>query len=93
MQDLKNYVVQQWDGPKSPFFGIFDKENSTHIGNIKFDQIDFEKKFTVMGILIGHSLWRSKGGGEEVLKTTAKVMNTLGIKTIYLCVSPDNTGY
>lgn len=69
--------------PNPLLFGIFDKENSTHIGNIKFDQIDFEKKVTVMGILIGNSLWRSKGVGEEVLKTTAKFMNTLGMKTIY----------
>jgi len=41
---LKNYVRSMQDDKKIIFFGIYTKEGRLHIGNIKFDPVDSEKK-------------------------------------------------
>jgi RimJ/RimL family protein N-acetyltransferase len=43
------------------YLGIFDKITGKHIGNGKFEPINFDEKYAVFGILIGDVNFRGKG--------------------------------
>jgi len=57
--------------PDVCFLGIFDKTTSRHIGNIKYEPIQVEKKYAVMGVLIGDARWRGQGVFSEVFEASA----------------------
>jgi len=57
--------------PDVCFLGIFDKTTSRHIGNIKYEPIQVEKKYAVMGVLIGDAQWRGRGVFSEVFEASA----------------------
>ena len=70
------------------FLGIFN--NTRHIGNIKFEPIDFIEKYAIMGVLIGDKEWQGKGVFKEIFKQTSKELYSLGINKIYLGVDTNN---
>ena len=51
------------------------RETGNHIGNIKYEPIDFENKVAVMGILIGEKDWRGVGVASEVIKSSSEWLN------------------
>ena len=57
------------------FFGIFSRESNEHIGNIKFEPINFHNKTAIMGILIGEEGWRGRGVTPEVIKSSSEWLN------------------
>jgi aminopeptidase-like protein/methionyl-tRNA formyltransferase/RimJ/RimL family protein N-acetyltransferase len=65
IEGLKEYIQKQIDNPNSIFVGVFDKENNTHIGNIKLEPIEWHKKRATFGILIGNKDYWGKGIGTE----------------------------
>ena len=72
----------------SILLGVF--KNNTHIGNIKYEPIDF-KKIGLVRILIGNKSNRSKGYGGEIIKSTSLLLqNKLDIKTLKLGVNINN---
>jgi len=72
--------------------GIFDKVSGIHIGNIKFEPLDFIKGYAIMGILIGDTYWRGKGVAGEVLKATGEwLLENRSIRQMLLGVAVDNT--
>ena len=88
---LKNYVRSMQDDKKIIFFGIYTKEGRLHIGNIKFDPVDSEKKYAIMGVLIGDAGWRGRGVFGEVIKNVGTFLkNNHNIETIYLGVAKGN---
>lgn len=81
-KDLRNDVL---------FLAIFDKINMQHIGNIKYEPIDFQAGTATMGILIGANDWRGKGVGPEVIKGSALWMKgNMGITKFFLGVDHGN---
>src|SRR3989344_5940061 len=72
MEGLKAYVAAR-SGRKDVFFaGIFDKATGAHIGNVKLEPIDLNKKTAVFGILIGNPAYRGKGIGTEATNLVVK---------------------
>jgi RimJ/RimL family protein N-acetyltransferase len=53
------------------FLGIFGKENNLHIGNIKYQPVDSQRGYAVMGILIGDPAYRGLGVASEAIKESA----------------------
>jgi len=76
IEDLKNFIKEREDREDVLFLGIFDKSSKVHIGNIKYEPIDPEKNYAIMGILIGDSFYRGKGVSSEVIKATADWLKT-----------------
>ena len=71
--------------------GIFDIANNVHIGNVKYEPIDFENRTAVMGILIGDKNYRGIGVAPEVIKASSIwLKNTHNITSIILGVSIEN---
>ena len=90
--ELKHYVVERSSRDDVLFLGIFNKINGAHIGNIKYEPIEVERRQATMGILIGEKEWRGKGVASEVIIASANALNQrLKIEKIILGVSKDNS--
>ena len=68
LSSLREYVRTHSARPDTLFLGIFAKENNLHIGNIKYQPVDSQKSYAVMGILIGDPAYRGSGVAAEVIK-------------------------
>lgn len=89
---LEKYIADKSSDNKCVFLGIFNKENDTHIGNIKYDPISYTRKEAVMGVLLGDPFWRGKNVFSEIFKATQNwLFEKYSIKTIILGVDSSNT--
>jgi len=89
--DLKIYVRNHVGKDDVLFLGIFERDSDLHIGNIKFDPVDDEESYAIMGLLIGDNTYRGKGVASEVLKSSAQWLKmNRNISQIILGVSKDN---
>lgn len=90
--DLQQYVLERSAREDVLFLGIFEKGSGLHIGNIKYEPVNSELGFAIMGILIGEPDWRGKGVATEVLLASAEwLYQYRNIREIILGVSSDNT--
>ena len=90
MEELKVFVSEREKKRDVLFLGIFTKKKQ-HIGNIKYEPIDFKGKTATMGILIGDSEWRGKGVAIEVIKASAHYLaDRYEVTTIFLGVNPNH---
>ena len=89
--DLRAYIQKQIDDPNSLFMGIFDTANDTHIGNLKLQPIDWEKKKAIFGILLGDKRYWGRGLGAEATQLIVRyAFDTVGLEEIELGVIPEN---
>ena len=90
LDELVQYVKGKENKKDTLFLGIFCS-SGIHIGNIKYEPINFDKKTAVMGILIGEVHWRGKGVAYEVINAVNEYLKTnFDIKFIYLGVDKTN---
>ena len=90
IEDLKVYISERERKRDVLFLGIFTNKKK-HIGNIKYEPIDFKRKTATMGILIGDNEWKGKGVAIEVIKASAHYLNSIyGVTTIFLGVNPNH---
>ena len=75
LADIQSYVAEREDDSTILFLGIFIRESNEHIGNIKFEPINFHNKTAIMGILIGEEGWRGRGVTLEVIKSSSEWLN------------------
>ena len=91
LSDLLFYIQERVNRKDVVFLGMFDRDNGLHIGNIKYEPINFEAGYAVMGILIGDPEYRGKGIATEVLMASAEwLKQNLSIKKILLGVEGDH---
>ena len=67
INQLKNFINTCNNLSDVNLFGIFTNKDNEHIGNIKFDEINLQKKSATFGILIGDKNFRGKGFAKEVI--------------------------
>ena len=91
LSDLREYVSDRIGRDDILFLGIFEKATGLHIGNIKYEPVNSELGYAVMGILIGDTEYRGKGITAEVLASSAQwLKRNRNITQILLGVSKDN---
>jgi [ribosomal protein S5]-alanine N-acetyltransferase len=91
LSDLKQYVRDRIDRGDILFLGIFDKNTGLHIGNIKYEPVNSELGYAIMGLLIGDPAYRGKGVAAEILSASGQWLKEhKKIKQILLGVSTDN---
>lgn len=90
LDELKTYVQEKLDSPEALFFGIYSKETGKHIGNIKYEPVNQQERYAVMGILIGDDSWRGKGVFSEIDSVLCTALKNLGMKKVYLGVDKAN---
>ena len=85
IKELKKYIKKYNDDPDYLLFGVFDKENNIHIGNVNLAPIEWEKKTAGFGILLGKKSYWGKGIGTEMTKLTIDyAFNKLGLVQVTL---------
>ena len=91
VDEISTFVTERVNSDTVLFLGIFVRESGEHIGNIKYEPIDFKKSYAIMGILIGEKNWRGRGVAAEVIKASSMWLhNKYGIKQIILGVNTGN---
>jgi len=90
LDDLRQYVERKSSRDDVIFLAIENKAG-LHIGNIKYEPIDFATHTAEMGILIGDHDWLGVGVAGEVIAGSSQWLSTeKGIKTVTLGVHPKN---
>ena len=91
LSSLRKYVRTNSARPNTLFLGIFGKDNNLHVGNIKYQPVDSQKGYAVMGILIGDPAYRGLGVASEAIKESAIWLKRhRNINQIVLGVNKDN---
>ena len=89
--ELRNYVRVKNLSKSAMLLGIFEKSTMLHIGNIKYEPIDFHKRFSWMGILLGEVAYRNMGlAGEVILASSHFLKEKYCINKLKLGVSERN---
>lgn len=89
---LQLYVAERSGREDVVFLGIFEKITGLHIGNIKYEPVNSELGYAIVGILIGAPDWRGRGVAAEVLLASAEWLRQhRKIRQIVLGVSRTNT--
>ncbi|MCC6278376.1 MAG: GNAT family N-acetyltransferase [Oligoflexia bacterium] len=90
IKDLIMYVTEKERDPAVLFLGVFDKSAGLHLGNIKFEPIDFSAKCTNFGILLAPEAG-GQGIAQEACHASFKfVFETLGLEQVNLSLFADN---
>ena len=71
LSSLREYVRTHSARPDTLFLGIFGKDNNLHVGNIKYQPVNSQKGYAVMGVLIGDPAYRGLGVASETVKESA----------------------
>lgn len=91
IEDLRNYISVRLNNDKVLFLGIFTNSDNKHIGNIKYEPIDYKSKTAEMGILIGNKDYRGIGTASEVIIASGNYLfNHFGIEFLTLGVDSKN---
>jgi RimJ/RimL family protein N-acetyltransferase len=91
LNDLRTYVRERMSRKDVLFLGIFEKDTILHIGNIKYEPVNSELGYAIMGLLIGDTNYRGKAVAPEVLVATAQWLKAYrNINQIVLGVNRDN---
>jgi len=91
IDELRHYVFKKTEQRDTVFLGIFEKHTQLHIGNIKYEPINNEMGYAIMGILIGDDNWRGKGVAKEVISATKDwLKKNTNVNRIILGVNVDN---
>jgi [ribosomal protein S5]-alanine N-acetyltransferase len=91
LDELRQFIAERAGRPDVLFLGIFVRETGEHIGNIKYEPIDRDEHYAVMGILLGEKSWWGKGVTAEVLRATGRwLAEHCGTTEIVLGVMKDN---
>jgi RimJ/RimL family protein N-acetyltransferase len=75
LEKLSQFIDEKNNSSEALLLGIFDNNDGTHFGNIKFEPINIESKTAWLGILIGDLRYRG---------------NNFEISKIYLGVDKNN---
>ena len=84
LDDLKKYVRTKELSNKDKMFGIFMKDSSEHIGNIKIGDINPKHRYGDVGIIIGDRTEWGKGYATEAIKlVTNYAFDELKLNKLY----------
>lgn len=90
-EELRHYVEEINYSENGIQYGIFARELSEHVGNIKFHHIDYIDKTCYVGFFIWHAGFRGKGIAGECFRAGFETLNGLfGIEQCSLGVSSLN---
>jgi len=67
-ESLEGYVRSMNNSPNDYLFGIFDIQESKHIGNIKIGSIHPVHRYAYLGLIIGDETYWGRGIASEAIK-------------------------
>lgn len=93
LSELVQYVADRTQREDVLFLGIFDKLSGLHVGNLKYEPVNTELGYAIVGVLIGEVEYRGRGVATEVLvESTAWPKENRQINQFLLGVWKANLG-
>jgi [ribosomal protein S5]-alanine N-acetyltransferase len=90
-EELKLYVASKSNSDDVAFFGIFCLDTGLHIGNVKYEPINSEEGYAILGILIGDQDYQGKKVAAEVIIASSRWLKlNRNVYMIILEVNPRN---
>lgn len=90
IEELIDFINGNNCSPQEILLGIF-AENLKHVGNVRYSNINQDRRSAEVGFLIGDLQFRGLGVAEEVFLCSMQWLKThLQMKAIYLGVDPQN---
>lgn len=68
VESCRQYVAAAEQNPRSHLFGVFDREQIRHIGNIKVDLVSELHQIGEIGLLIGDKSYWGRGLATEAIR-------------------------
>jgi len=91
LKEIHKYIARKNKSEQSLLLGIFSEIEKKHIGNIKYEPIDFKEASAWIGILIGEAEYKGKGHSAEILSETMnRISDNYGTKKFLLGVNLNN---
>jgi ribosomal-protein-alanine N-acetyltransferase len=91
LSNLKQYISERVGRREVLFLSILDATSGQHIGNVKYEPVNEEMGYAIMGILIGEVTYRGKGVAKEVITASSKWLSeNRSIQEILLGVHTEN---
>ena len=91
LEDLKNYVRTVNDGLNNFMFGIYLKENSEYVGNIKIGSINQIHRYGDIGLIIGEkSVWGKGYGVEAINLVTRYAFDEINLNKVFSGIYANN---
>jgi len=91
IHELNEFVIEKNQVSNAILIGVFSRKGNEHVGNVKFEPIDFRLNTAWMGILIGNSNFKGKGFSQEIITASCDYLSRVHqIYEIYLGVHPKN---
>lgn len=91
IHELVKYIAEKNASDEALLLGIFWKEGDVHIGNLKLEPIDYQKKKATLGIVIGEKEYWGKGVATEAINLiTNYAFTILKLNEVALGVISEN---
>ncbi len=91
--ELQTYIDAKHKQSDALFFGVYLKTDGTHIGTVKLEPIELEKKRATIAVMIGEKEYWGKGYAGEAMKILMDwCFSELGCEEMNLGVIAKNTG-
>ena len=91
LSDLRQYISERVGKREVLFLSILDATSGQHIGNVKYEPVNEEMGYAIVGILIGEVTYRGKGVAKEVIYASSKWLSeNRNINEILLGVHIEN---
>ena len=93
ISDLVNYLSLIHKSSNDVLFGIFEKVQETHIGNIKLGGINWIHSFGDVGVMIGDTSYWRRGYASDALSLLCKIaFNHLCLVKLIAGANEENVG-
>jgi len=85
IESVKKYCLNLIESPDNLFLGIFTRERSCHIGNVRLGPFHTSEKKSGFGIMIGDSRYRGIGLGTKIIASSvAFCFGSMGMEQFIL---------
>tara|TARA_B110000902_G_scaffold267188_1_gene358951 strand:+ start:6691 stop:7215 length:525 start_codon:yes stop_codon:yes gene_type:complete len=72
IEHIRKYILERNVKDDVLFLGIFTRSDFNHIGNIKYEPINYTARYAVVGVMIGESDWQGKAVLSEVIAASTE---------------------
>ncbi len=92
VDEIRDFIREKKNNPDCILWGIFDRRNDAHLGNIKVEPIERLAQKATVGLLIGEKEYWNKGYGSEAMGLIIDYcFNYLGLEELNLGVAAEHS--
>jgi len=93
ISDLESYITSVNDGKNNFLFGVFDKKDARHVGNIKIGPVNHVHRHGDIGVIIGDKNYWGRGVATKAIALICEfAFNDLNLNKVIAGMYENNIG-